>query len=83
MHTHVTVIVIATEWKGSGDTHTLLWSASSGLKKVYEVPVHNTNTSNGTMMSPFYAQLDEGIRTVHCNAFGASLDSLGGYRMLW
>jgi len=38
---------------------------------------------DGTMVSPFYAQLDEGIRTVHCNAFGASLDSLGGYRMLW
>jgi hypothetical protein len=38
---------------------------------------------DGSMMTPFYAQLGEGIRTVHCNAFGASLDSLGGYRMLW
>jgi hypothetical protein len=38
---------------------------------------------DGLMVVPYYAQLGDGIRTVHCNSFGAALDSLGGYRMLW
>lgn len=38
---------------------------------------------DGLMFVPCHAQLAEEIRTVHCNAFSAALDSLGGYRMLW
>jgi hypothetical protein len=38
---------------------------------------------DGLMFVPCHAQLGEDVRTVHCNAFSAALDSLGGYRMLW
>jgi hypothetical protein len=56
------------------------WTASAATR---ENSVACCCWRDGLMFVPCHAQLCEDIRTVHCNAFSAALDSLGGYRMLW
>jgi hypothetical protein len=66
--------------KRLADVQMFSWTASAATR---DNAVACCSWRDGLMNVPCYAQLADDIRTVHCNSFGAALDSLGGYRMLW